>query len=214
MSSPSPQIERLAICDGSGVVETRSEYEPECCGNTTSSGECRGDCAVPREVEVEIPCPGCPACLGAYIARCSKHGPYPAGLHGARQTCFDCGGEVKQIPMVPLELLERSTQIVTEKDREIERLTKKLGEIGKGAADRLERAEAAESLAESRLGYLTECWANLGEKDNQIAALVGALEEHKKAITRAAQPLNVSAQRKADQQLWAALSQHKGEARG
>jgi proteasome lid subunit RPN8/RPN11 len=34
-----------------------ADIEPECCGNTTSSGECRGDCAVPREVE--RPCPTC-----------------------------------------------------------------------------------------------------------------------------------------------------------
>lgn len=42
-------------CDGSGVTVG---VEPECCGNTTSSGECRGDCAVPRQVEESCPCGG------------------------------------------------------------------------------------------------------------------------------------------------------------
>jgi len=42
-------------CDGSGTVDG---VEPECCGNTTTSGECRGDCAVPRQVEEACPCGG------------------------------------------------------------------------------------------------------------------------------------------------------------
>jgi proteasome lid subunit RPN8/RPN11 len=44
-------------CGGSGYVDG---VEPECCGNTTGSGECRGDCAVPRQVEEACPCGGEP----------------------------------------------------------------------------------------------------------------------------------------------------------
>jgi hypothetical protein len=33
-----------------------------------------------------------------YIARCPEH-----GLHGERDECFVCGGEVEQVPFVPLE---------------------------------------------------------------------------------------------------------------
>jgi proteasome lid subunit RPN8/RPN11 len=40
-------------CSGGYVLDV----EPECCGNTTTSGECRGDCAVPKPVET--PCPNC-----------------------------------------------------------------------------------------------------------------------------------------------------------
>jgi hypothetical protein len=45
-------------CNGSGVEE---DYEvvPECCGNTTTSGDCRGDCAVPKEVPSDRPCQAC-----------------------------------------------------------------------------------------------------------------------------------------------------------
>lgn len=32
-----------------------------------------------------------------YVARCPEH-----GLHGCRQECFECGGPVEQVPMVPL----------------------------------------------------------------------------------------------------------------
>ena len=45
-------------CGGSGQVQW-SDVEPECCGNTTSSGECRGDCAVPVEVPRVDVCPTC-----------------------------------------------------------------------------------------------------------------------------------------------------------
>jgi hypothetical protein len=41
---------RCPKCGGDGW-----EIEPECCGNTTPSGECRGDCAVP----VQVPCSAC-----------------------------------------------------------------------------------------------------------------------------------------------------------
>lgn len=40
-------------CDDGYVTTT----EPQCCGNTTPDGECRGDCAVPQEVE--WPCTNC-----------------------------------------------------------------------------------------------------------------------------------------------------------
>lgn len=33
-----------------------------------------------------------------YIAWCPEH-----GLHGERQECFACGGEVEQVPMMSLE---------------------------------------------------------------------------------------------------------------
>jgi hypothetical protein len=33
-----------------------------------------------------------------YVARCSEH-----GLHGCRDTCFECGEPVEQVPMVELE---------------------------------------------------------------------------------------------------------------
>lgn len=33
-----------------------------------------------------------------YIAWCPEH-----GLHGQRQECFACGGEVEQVPMMSLE---------------------------------------------------------------------------------------------------------------
>lgn len=46
--------EPCPYCGGSGFVD---DVEPECCGNTTSSGECRGECVVPRQVEV--PCSTC-----------------------------------------------------------------------------------------------------------------------------------------------------------
>jgi proteasome lid subunit RPN8/RPN11 len=46
-------VSECPYCEG-GVI---TDVEPECCGNTTSSGECRGDCAVPRQVEK--PCPSC-----------------------------------------------------------------------------------------------------------------------------------------------------------
>lgn len=32
------------------------------------------------------------------VARCPEH-----GLHGQRETCFDCGGPVEQVEMVPFE---------------------------------------------------------------------------------------------------------------
>jgi hypothetical protein len=32
-----------------------------------------------------------------YVARCPEH-----GLHGCRDSCFDCGGPVEQVPMVEL----------------------------------------------------------------------------------------------------------------
>lgn len=56
--------------------------EPECCGNTTSSGECRGDCAVPRPVEEQ-----CPACCG--------EGQQPAG--SPAETCKRCCGTTRII---------------------------------------------------------------------------------------------------------------------
>lgn len=50
-------------CDGSGY-----DVEPECCGNTTSSGECRGDCAVPSQVP-------CRSCGGAGELSCVDDDP-------------------------------------------------------------------------------------------------------------------------------------------
>jgi hypothetical protein len=34
-----------------------------------------------------------------YVARCTEH-----GLHGCRETCFECGKPVEQVPMVELDL--------------------------------------------------------------------------------------------------------------
>lgn len=47
-------LPRCPHCNGEGHVD---DVEPDCCGNTTSSGECRGDCAVPKQVQV--PCASC-----------------------------------------------------------------------------------------------------------------------------------------------------------
>lgn len=43
-----PDLKRIECprCEGSGVDP---EWGMECCGNTTSSGECRGDCVVPKQ---------------------------------------------------------------------------------------------------------------------------------------------------------------------
>lgn len=51
--------EPCPYCGGSAFVD---DVEPECCGNTTTSGECRGDCAVPRQVEVP-----CASCDGGFV---------------------------------------------------------------------------------------------------------------------------------------------------
>ncbi len=45
-------------CDGAGWV-LGTDIEPGCCGNLTSGGECRGDCAIPVQVETQEPCPDC-----------------------------------------------------------------------------------------------------------------------------------------------------------
>jgi len=42
------------------------------------------------------------------VARCPNHGPFPAGLHGERDTCFDCGAPVEQVPMVPVAGIEKA----------------------------------------------------------------------------------------------------------
>lgn len=56
-------------CDGNGwVVGIRAA----CCGNVTRHGECRGDCAVPEQVQE-----ACDACGGA--------GEFPSPLR-----CIDC----------------------------------------------------------------------------------------------------------------------------
>lgn len=36
-------------CDGSGF---QIDIQPRCCGNLTKGGECRGDCAEPKQVQV------------------------------------------------------------------------------------------------------------------------------------------------------------------
>lgn len=51
--------EPCPYCAGSGTTD---DVEPECCGNTTSSGECRGECVVPRQVEV-----ACASCTAGVI---------------------------------------------------------------------------------------------------------------------------------------------------
>jgi hypothetical protein len=47
-----------------------------------------------------------------YIARCPEH-----GLHGERDECFVCGGEVEQVPFVPLD--PPSGQAVVESAQQI-----------------------------------------------------------------------------------------------
>ncbi len=52
-------------CDGSGIRQIQVQRtEPDCCGNVNSAGECRGDCAVSRQVQDTDfeNCPGCPRC--------------------------------------------------------------------------------------------------------------------------------------------------------
>ena len=48
MPQPCPE------CAGSGC----GGVQPECCGNLSPSGACRGDCAVP----VQVPCEYCGGC--------------------------------------------------------------------------------------------------------------------------------------------------------
>jgi hypothetical protein len=45
----------------------------------------------------------------ADIAWCPEH-----GLHGARDTCFECGKPVRQIPMVPIAGEERLNRLVAD----------------------------------------------------------------------------------------------------
>lgn len=59
---------------------------------------------VESELGVWVQCRSCqPHPEVVYIARCPNHGPWPAGLHGARSRCFDCGGPVEQIPMIQFD---------------------------------------------------------------------------------------------------------------
>lgn len=48
-------MEKCPECEGNGYTFS---VEPECCGNLTRGGECRGDCAVPKQVEVTCKCCG------------------------------------------------------------------------------------------------------------------------------------------------------------
>ncbi|HET7455423.1 MAG TPA: hypothetical protein VFJ76_07880 [Solirubrobacterales bacterium] len=79
-------------------------------GNPSLSGDCeRGEEGCERHGATD--CEDCyldalapdkqPWTGKANIAWCPKH-----GLHGARDTCFECGEPVEQIPMVPLRDLE------------------------------------------------------------------------------------------------------------
>lgn len=43
-----PLLQTCPACNGHG---TMMRVEPDCCGNFTSHGECRGHCAVPRQVQ-------------------------------------------------------------------------------------------------------------------------------------------------------------------
>lgn len=43
---------------------------------------------------------------GALIARCPQH-----GLHGEREVCFECGGPVEQVPMIPAEPVEAFLEV-------------------------------------------------------------------------------------------------------
>jgi hypothetical protein len=59
------------------------------------------------------------------IACCPDH-----GLHGSRERCFVCGGDVEQIPMVPCD------------DAAVRRGAKAVEELLEGAASWVEIAEA------------------------------------------------------------------------
>lgn len=52
-------VEAMACpdCDGRGWIE---DVEPECCGRTYASGACRGECAVPKQVQRQ-----CESCNGS-----------------------------------------------------------------------------------------------------------------------------------------------------
>jgi hypothetical protein len=52
-----------------------------------------------------------------HVARCPEH-----GLHGERSECFVCGGEVEQVPLVPLSALAAVEADLAEARRENERL--------------------------------------------------------------------------------------------
>lgn len=61
------------VCGGDGQVQS-IEIEPDCCGKLNSAGECRGDCAIPKEVqEIDV----CPACEGDGKHHCG----YPKDAH-------------------------------------------------------------------------------------------------------------------------------------
>lgn len=45
-------------CEGKGTTIVQGS-KPDCCGNTTDSGECRGDCVVEVPTEEEDACPEC-----------------------------------------------------------------------------------------------------------------------------------------------------------
>jgi len=60
-------------CGGEGG-RTHTRAEPDCCGNLNSAGECRGDCAVPVEVEDVELCPGCNGTCRETNTLCSRCG--------------------------------------------------------------------------------------------------------------------------------------------
>jgi DnaJ-class molecular chaperone len=75
-------------CDGE-AQRVITGIEPECCGNTTTSGECHGDCAVPREVEEIEVCFGCNGSGRETNDLCSRCGgkctPFRSVEHLARE---------------------------------------------------------------------------------------------------------------------------------
>lgn len=49
------EIVNCETCGGAGFV---TEIDLGCCGNLTRGGECRGDCAVPVEIQKSCGCCG------------------------------------------------------------------------------------------------------------------------------------------------------------
>ena len=50
--------EKCETCGGDGFI-LEDRIEPDCCGNFTPHGECRGYCAVPIHVCEQVMCPTC-----------------------------------------------------------------------------------------------------------------------------------------------------------
>ena len=81
------------------------------------------------------------------IARCPEH-----GLHGRRETCFECGAPVKQVPMVPLADAQKLE-----------------GERDEARATARERGDLLETVAEARDDFAHQWGAEQERADHAIA---------------------------------------------